>query len=98
MSVTFVIIAFLLFWVVPQINDLIVVINQAERDWVAVFIFFSTLTVLAFLISTLGYYYSKDRPEMNRQARTLKTGIIKAPMDQKEEFLLKKKYAQVAEE
>lgn len=90
MSVIFTIIAFLLFWVIPQINDLIVVINQAERDWVAVMIFFSSLSVFAFLISNLGFYFNPPENGGSNNGLNLtqkKPRLFAAPKDNKEIFM-----------
>ena len=97
MSLFFVLLLFLLFWVVPQINDLIVVINQAENDWLVVLIFFSSLTVLAFLISTVDNYFnpnipsrseSEVAPESTGEDKSQrKPSIFQIPQDAKERYL-----------
>ena len=97
MSILFVIIAFLLFWVVPQINDLIVVINQAEKDWAAVFIFFSTLSVFAFIISNIGYYFTSKDSKGEQDTTKKKLSFLQAPKDHKEVYLMQKKASEEAE-
>ena len=97
MSIIFVIIAFLLFWVVPQINDLIVVINEAEKDWADVFIFFSTLSVFAFIISNIGYYFTSDDSKKQLDTTKKKLSFLQAPKDHKEVYLMQKKASEEVE-
>lgn len=58
MSVFFVLLIFILLWFVPQINDLILVLNQSCNHWITTPIFFVTLVVFAFFISAAGDYFS----------------------------------------
>ncbi|WP_282042489.1 hypothetical protein [Winogradskyella flava] len=58
MSVIFVLLIFILLWFVPQINDLILVLNQSCNHWITTPVFFTTLVVFAFFISALGDYFS----------------------------------------
>lgn len=100
MSIFFVILLFLLFWVVPQINELIVVINHAENDWLVVIIFFSSLTVMAFLISTVDNYFNPNIPPLSESLvapkatgedkSQRKPSIIQIPQDAKERHLEQK--------
>lgn len=100
MSLFFVMLLFLLFWAVPQINDLIVVINQAENDWLVILIFFSSLTVLAFLISTVDNYFNPNIPSLSESAVAPEStgeeksqrmpSIFQTPQDAKERYLEQK--------
>ncbi|MGI9547132.1 MAG: hypothetical protein ACR2MM_07845, partial [Flavobacteriaceae bacterium] len=95
LSIVFVVILFLLFWVVPQINDLIVVINQADNDWLVVLIFFSSISVLAFLISTLDSFFNPPAPSEPslEESKSISKNkeIFQAPKDAKELFLEQQK-------
>lgn len=58
LSVVFIAIMYLMLYIVPQINDLIMVVIQAEglAHWYVVPIFFIVLSVFAFLISKVNVY------------------------------------------
>ena len=96
-SIVFVMVMYLLLWVVPQINDLIVVLNQAENDWFVVFIFFAALSVLAFLISTVDSYFNPPLPpaeghldiesDEKSTSKNARQSIFKIPKDAKERYL-----------
>ena len=58
MSIVFVLLIFVLLWFVPQINDLILVLNQSCNHWITTPVFFVTLIVFAFFISAAGDYFS----------------------------------------
>ncbi len=101
MSIVVIVILFLLLWIIPQINDLIVVVNQADNDWFVLFIFFASLSVMGFLISTTSVYFRRLRDALNGSASgpTLfsKRGkssrrvlLFKFPMDDKELFIKSK--------
>ncbi|OUR90787.1 hypothetical protein A9Q87_12605 [Flavobacteriales bacterium 34_180_T64] len=83
MSIIFVFILFLLLWIVPQINDLIVVLNQAQNDWFVVFTFFASLSVLAFLISTVDSYFNPPIPSSDEES-DLKPSEDAAPIQQQQ--------------
>ena len=99
MSIIVIIVLFLLLWVVPQIKDLIVAINQANDHWFVVFIFFASLSVMAFLITTVGTYFrmlkqpasTPDNGDFRLQdSDTKETGrpsIFQVPMDDKEQYI-----------
>ncbi|WP_299885913.1 hypothetical protein [uncultured Lacinutrix sp.] len=90
-SITLITVIYLLLWIVPQINDLIVVINQAKYDWLVVLIFFSSLSVLAFLISTINSYYNppttNDFSAENEIGTSHKSPMFKIPQDGKEIYI-----------
>lgn len=93
LSITFVVVLFLLFWMVPQINDLIVVLNQADYSWGVVFAFFSSLSVMAFMISNVNAYLKqfKDTVKKMRERESINgspiQSVLSAPKDAKEEYL-----------
>ncbi|SDS25819.1 hypothetical protein SAMN04515667_1766 [Formosa sp. Hel1_31_208] len=100
MSIIFVIVLYLLLWIVPQINDLIIVINQADDDWIAVFAFFASLSVLAFLISTVNSYFdppiieqkqTEQQSEKEQDSKTKTAKIFYLPKDKKELYIESKK-------
>ncbi len=65
LSLTFVIIIYLLFWYVPQINDLILVIIQVPNDFVVITLFFASIIVFALIVSNIQSYFkdpNKKRP------------------------------------
>ena len=87
LSIVFVVILFLLLWIVPQINDLIIVINQPENDWIVVMIFFSALSVLAFLISVAENYMNpssreSENNELSEQGESERTTSGKSTLFQ----------------
>ena len=96
LSIIFIVVVYLLLWVVPQINDLIMVINQADNDWVVVPIFFTILSVFAFLISTIDSYIHPKLPKTLESKldgdqiasfQSKKQSFLRAPEDEKEIFL-----------
>ena len=98
MSIIFIVVLYLLLWIVPQTNDLIVVINQADNDWIAVFAFFSSLSVLAFFISTVNTYFNPPEPPQyqknldttllsNVKSKHKKPPLFHLPKDNKELFV-----------
>ena len=93
MSVIFVFIIFIMFWHVPQINDLIVVINQARFHWMVVPVFFTTLSVFAFLISAVSTYFHPPRNYLAEVAETTNDDtkktlpIWRVPKDGKEVYM-----------
>ncbi|MBO6607346.1 hypothetical protein [Psychroserpens sp.] len=105
MSIVFILILYLMLWVVPQINDLIIVINQADDDWIAVFAFFASLSVLAFLISTINSYFDPPIPEEiselqandDTQLSERKFKFNYIPRDRKEQYLESKTKFTIAE-
>ena len=62
LSLFFMFLVFMLLWNVPQINDLILVINQGNH-WPNVIIFYVVLIVFAFLISHLQNFFNPDAEE-----------------------------------
>lgn len=91
LSVIFVGVIFIMFWFVPQINDLIVVINQARYHWIVVPIFFVALTVFAFLISTVGSYFHPPSQYLNqlgvKSDGSKNLPLFRVPKDGKEVFI-----------
>lgn len=96
LSIIFIVIVYLMLWIVPQINDLIMVLNQAETAWIVVPIFFTILSVFAFLISTLNGYINPKIPEyltskLNEEQiasfHKEKQSLFRTPEDEKEVFL-----------
>ncbi len=49
-----IVLVYVMFWHLPQIKDLLVIIIQGEDHFLQMFLFFAALTVLAFLISNLN--------------------------------------------
>ncbi|MEO0571927.1 MAG: hypothetical protein AAF039_09495 [Bacteroidota bacterium] len=62
LSLFFIFLVFMLLWNVPQINDLILVINQGNH-WLNVPIFYAVLIVFAFLISHIQNFFNPDAEE-----------------------------------
>jgi hypothetical protein len=52
-SLVVILLIYVMFWHLPQIKDLLVTINQEDRHFLQMGLFFSALTVLAFIISNL---------------------------------------------
>ncbi|NMH87996.1 hypothetical protein [Flavivirga algicola] len=57
LSLTFVIIIYILFWFVPQINDLILVIIQVPNDFLVITLFFASIIVFALIVSNIQSYF-----------------------------------------
>ncbi|MEH6537530.1 MAG: hypothetical protein V7719_14120 [Psychroserpens sp.] len=96
MSIIFILLIFMLLWYVPQVNDLILVLNQTCNHWLAVPMFFTSLIVFAFFISATGDYFSPPDIKFNKHgafpdyySESIK--YFKLPKDAKEVFLDKKK-------
>ena len=96
LSIVFIVVVYLLLWVVPQINDLIMVVNQADNHWIVVPVFFTILSVFAFLISTINGYIHPKIPDYLRgklneeQIESYYRGqksFFSAPEDEKEVFI-----------
>ena len=96
LSIIFILIVYAMLWVVPQINDLIMVINQADNHWIVVPVFFAILSVFAFLISTINDYIHPEIPEALKEKLSpeqiedfyaKKKSMFKTPEDEKEVFM-----------
>lgn len=59
-AVLLILVLFIMFWFLPQTNDLLLILNQPSNHGWEVFFFFSSLTVFAFLISNLNDYLNPD--------------------------------------
>jgi hypothetical protein len=96
LSIIFIIIVYLMLWIVPQINDLIVVIIQSENHWLVVPIFLSVLSVFAFLISSVNEFIYPEIPdnlkakmpnEQVQQFQHHQDKLFTPPKDRKEVFI-----------
>lgn len=96
LSIIFIVVVYLMLWIVPQINDLIMVLNQADNHWIVVPVFFTILSVFAFLISTINEYIHPKIPDylvekMNAEQiasyHQQKQSLFRTPEDEKEVFL-----------
>lgn len=92
-------------WIVPQINDLIIVINQADDDWIAVFAFFASLSVLAFLISTINSYFDPPIPDddniaisEDQQGQQKRYKFNYVPRDRKEQYIVSRRTLDIDKE
>ncbi len=93
MSLVFVLIIYLMLWFVPQVNDLIIVVNQTSKHWIAVPVFFMALSVFAFFISVVGDYFDPPKPSVwNSSVNTEseKPKLFSVPKDAKEMYLEEK--------
>ncbi len=95
MSVIFVLLVYFMLWYVPQVNDLIIVVNQTSNHWIAVPMFFVALTVFAFFVSVAGDYFDPPvQPDLevmeadSPQQQQLK--VFRVPKDAKEIYLEEK--------
>ena len=97
MSIIFVLLVYIMLWFVPQINDLIIVVNQSSNHWIAVPLFFAALLVFAFFISVVGDYF--DPPELEQSAGVMSAkktmakkemSFFKMPRDAKELYIKQK--------
>ncbi|GAB5400957.1 MAG: hypothetical protein Aureis2KO_25420 [Aureisphaera sp.] len=99
MSVIFVFIIYVMLWFVPQVNDLIIVVNQTSNHWIAVPMFFMALTVFAFFISVVGDYFDPPKPSVWNSAVNAvpeKRKLFSIPKDAKEIYLEKKAKGEVS--
>jgi len=95
LSVIFIFIIYFMLWYVPQINDLILAINQSDNHIYVVPIFFVILTVFAFVISTVNLYIHPVNLEKIKSGLTeeqkaayekKQQGVFKPLEDEKEMF------------
>ncbi|MBX2828537.1 MAG: hypothetical protein KTR22_10245 [Flavobacteriaceae bacterium] len=94
MSVVFVLIIYIMLWFVPQVNDLIIVVNQTAKHWIAVPVFFMAITVFAFFISVVGDYFDPPKPSVWNSAidaETPERKLFSIPKDAKEIYLEERK-------
>lgn len=84
-SLIFILLIYVMLWKVPQIKDLLIIINQEKYHFIQMGLFFTSLTVLAFLISSLNDYISntKHRTKVNNSIKTLES-YAKKSLDRKQ--------------
>ena len=92
MSIIFILIIFVMLWYVPQINDLILVLNQTCNHWLAVPMFFTSLIVFAFFISATGDYFSPPDILYTKQGafpmyQNKRSKYLQLPKDAKEVYV-----------
>ncbi len=75
---------YLLFWNFPQTSDLHLVLNQNGLHWIQVPLFFSSLSVIAFLMSNVNDFIR------GFDTKNLKASI--KSLDKKEEYLMKSSF------
>lgn len=76
-SIFMLILLYIILWHFPQTKDLLLILNQSPKPWVAVFLFFSSLTVFAFLIGNADNFSDPN----------MVSGINFLALDTKEEIL-----------
>jgi len=84
-SILFIALIYILFWHVPQVKDVFLIIIQKEDNISQMILFFGPLTVLAFLIAYLYDYFVKTKGEYQQRTNEV---FAKLTRSRKEEDLL----------
>lgn len=77
-SIVFITLIYVLFWHVPQVKDVLLIIIQSEHHSRQMFLFFGPLTVLAFLIAYLYDYFVKSENENQQKAKEVFDKLTKS--------------------